>query len=247
MRAIVTGANRGIGRAVAEALIVGGWDVVLAVRDAAGGKETEREIGGSVHLLDLSNPESIARFVAEEGPVDLLVNNAAVSLAGFEPRVVEWTILVNLYGGMELTDGLARRLRPGARVVNVSSGLAELMDAAPEIRRRFLDPRLDRAGLKALVGEFAAAVRRGDWRERGWPRSAYSVSKAGLNAYTRILAQEHPEWRVNAVCPGWVRTRMGGEAAPRSVEEGAASVLWATRLGPDGPTGGFFRDGMVVG
>ena len=75
---------------------------------------------------------------------------------------------------------------------------------------------------------------------------AYNVSKAALNAITRVLAADLPGILVNSVCPGWVRTDMGGAGASRSVEEGAASVLWAARLGPDGPTGGFFRDGNPV-
>jgi NAD(P)-dependent dehydrogenase (short-subunit alcohol dehydrogenase family) len=77
---------------------------------------------------------------------------------------------------------------------------------------------------------------------------AYNVSKAALNAITRVLAADlrSDGILVNSVCPGWVRTDMGGASASRSVEEGAASVLWAARLGPDGPTGGFFRDGNPV-
>jgi NAD(P)-dependent dehydrogenase (short-subunit alcohol dehydrogenase family) len=77
---------------------------------------------------------------------------------------------------------------------------------------------------------------------------AYNVSKAAMNAITRVLALDlrAEGILVNSVCPGWVRTDMGGASAPRSVEEGAASVLWAARLGPDGPTGGFFRDGQPV-
>ena len=77
---------------------------------------------------------------------------------------------------------------------------------------------------------------------------AYNVSKAAMNAITRVLAADlrGTGILVNSVCPGWVRTDMGGAGATRSVEEGAASVLWAARLGPDGPTGGFFRDGRPV-
>ena len=77
---------------------------------------------------------------------------------------------------------------------------------------------------------------------------AYNVSKAAMNAITRVLAADlrGQGILVNSVCPGWVRTDMGGAGASRSVEEGAASVLWAARLGPDGPTGGFFRDGNPV-
>jgi NAD(P)-dependent dehydrogenase (short-subunit alcohol dehydrogenase family) len=77
---------------------------------------------------------------------------------------------------------------------------------------------------------------------------AYNVSKAAMNAITRVLAADlrGRGILVNSVCPGWVRTDMGGPGATRSVEEGAASVLWAARLGPDGPTGGFYRDGNPV-
>ena len=77
---------------------------------------------------------------------------------------------------------------------------------------------------------------------------AYNISKAAMNAITRVLADDlrADGILVNSVCPGWVRTDMGGASASRSVEEGAASVLWAARLGPDGPTGGFFRDGNPV-
>ncbi|MCA9545439.1 MAG: SDR family oxidoreductase, partial [Myxococcales bacterium] len=73
------------------------------------------------------------------------------------------------------------------------------------------------------------------------------VSKAMLNAATRALARElGPAARVNAVCPGWVRTDMGGAAAPRDLAEGAASILWGLSVAPDGPTGGFFRDGAPI-
>ena len=81
----------------------------------------------------------------------------------------------------------------------------------------------------------------------GWV-PPYSVSKAALNAVTRVLAAdlEGTGILVNSACPGWVRTEMGGASAPRSVEEGAASVLWAALLPDDGPTGGFFRDGRPL-
>ena len=84
--------------------------------------------------------------------------------------------------------------------------------------------------------------------KNGWPGSACNVSKVGLNAYTRILARElrGKPVRVNAVCPGWVRTDMGGAGATRSVEEGAKGIVWAATLAVGGPTGGFFRDGEAL-
>lgn len=99
----------------------------------------------------------------------------------------------------------------------------------------------------ALADEFVSSVANGTHERKGWPSSAYSVSKALVNAYTRVLARdlEAKGVRVNAVCPGWVRTRMGGRSAPRSIEEGAAGIVWAA-INANGATGGFFRDGHAV-
>jgi NAD(P)-dependent dehydrogenase (short-subunit alcohol dehydrogenase family) len=72
------------------------------------------------------------------------------------------------------------------------------------------------------------------------------MSKALLNTFTRLLARTLHGQRVNAVCPGWVKTRMGGDQAPRTVERGAAGIVWAATLGNDGPNGGFFRDSKPI-
>jgi carbonyl reductase 1 len=132
--------------------------------------------------------------------------------------------------------------------VMVSSGMGELSGLPPALRARFMDPEMDRAGLDALVRSFVDEVRAGSHRAGGWPSNAYRVSKVALNALVRLLAPTVATRRVkvNAVCPGWVRTRMGGPGASRSVEEGAASVVWAATLGLDGPSGGFFRDGRAI-
>ncbi|MCL2449635.1 MAG: SDR family oxidoreductase, partial [Polyangiaceae bacterium] len=80
----------------------------------------------------------------------------------------------------------------------------------------------------------------------GWPSSAYSVSKVGMNALVRVMARELAgdprRILINAADPGWVRTRMGGPSAPRSVEDGARTPVWLAELPEDGPSGGFFRD-----
>ena len=113
-------------------------------------------------------------------------------------------------------------------------------DRCAEPRRRQLaDPGLTRERLVALMEECVATD------AKGWGTGAYGVSKAALNALTRILARElvPRRIRVNATTPGWVRTDMGGRGAPRSVEEGAASVLFAVTLPEGGPTGKVFRDG----
>jgi carbonyl reductase 1 len=118
----------------------------------------------------------------------------------------------------------------------------------PRLRVEFASPHLTRAGLLTLVEAFVAAVAQNRYREAGWPASAYRVSKVALNALTRILARDLAPRRikVNSVCPGWVRTRMGGASATRDVTAGAKSIVYAATLPDDGPTGGFFRDGRKI-
>ena len=130
----------------------------------------------------------------------------------------------------------------------VSSGMGELAGVEAGLRARFTDPALTRDGVAALAREFVADVVAGRHRERGWPSSAYRVSKIALNALVRVWAPELAGQGIviNAVCPGWVRTDMGGRGAPRSVEKGAASIVWAATLAGGDVTGGFFRDGRRI-
>jgi NAD(P)-dependent dehydrogenase (short-subunit alcohol dehydrogenase family) len=221
--ALVTGANRGIGLAVARDL-ARDHEVILAVRDPAKPPEVAR---ARVEKLDISLPDSISACAARvEGPLDLLVNNAGVYTGS--PREI-WA--VNVRGPLLLTRALAGKLTRGARVVMVTSGLGALSSQPESLVRKLQDPDLTFEDILELCEQ---------------PPGGYGPSKAASNALTRLFARELPEARVNAANPGWVRTDMGGPGAPRSVEQGAASVLWACRLPPDGPTGGVFRDGLAT-
>ncbi len=250
--ALVTGANRGLGLETARQLIGRGFEVVVAARNGAEGERAARELGAraTALTLDVADPQSIeraARSLAPDLVLDALVNNAGTSLDGFDAKVASATIETNYRGAVRVTDALLGRLAPNANIVMVSSGMGELHHAAPELRRRLLERSLDRSALDALVDDFLSRVRDGARDLGGWPKNAYSVSKIALNAFTRILAPALRDGRrVNAVCPGWVRTRMGGSAASRSVERGAAGIVWAATLGADGPNGGFFRDGHAL-
>lgn len=234
--ALVTGAARGLGLATCELLAERGFEVLATSRN------------DPRYPLDVTSDDSVRRLVEQLSGrvIDVLVNNAGVALDGFDARVAARTLDVNFFGALRVTDAMLPLLAPRARVVMVSSGMGELSVVAPALQRKLLDASLDREALAALMRAFVDDVGHGRHAAAGWPSSAYSVSKVGLNALTRVLAREHPTLRVNAVCPGWVRTAMGGGSAPRSVREGAASIAWAATLSEDGPTGGFFRDGRAI-
>jgi NAD(P)-dependent dehydrogenase (short-subunit alcohol dehydrogenase family) len=227
--ALVTGANRGLGLETSRQLLVKGLTVVMAGRDQALLERARRTVGDDEQrravavAMDVTDPESIVaahRIVSERlGPVDVLVNNAAVLLFENEdalsipPDAYRDTFDTNVFGVIEVcrtfVPEMARR-RYG-RIVNVSSG----------------------AGQLATMSTYAPA---------------YSMSKTALNAFTRILASTYRDAGVlvNAVDPGWVRTDMGGPSAPRSPQEGADTIVWLATLPDDGPTGGFFHDRHAI-
>ena len=255
--AVVTGGNRGLGLETCRQLASRGMRVVLAARDGRAGQNAarglrERGLAVESRRLDVNDAESIARFAegwAQGGrEVDLLVNNAGFLSDRFDAAVARHTLAVNCFGPIQLTDRLLPLLSERAAVVMVSSGVGALSVVSPRLRERLADPGLTRDALTALLIGFVDDVESGAYRAQGWPRSAYRVSKIGLNAFTRILARELAGGgiRVNAVCPGWVRTAMGGRGAPRGVEEGARSIIAAATLPPDGPSGVFFRDGRPI-
>jgi carbonyl reductase 1 len=245
--AVVTGANRGIGREIARQLVQNGMRVLATSRDADEGRKSAKAIGAESVTLDVTDENGIEQLAKSlSGGLDVLVNNAGIALDGFDAQVAEKTAAVNVFGAMHVTDRLLPRMHPGARIVNVSSGMGDLSGVSRQLRERFEDPGLTRAGLTELVNSFVRDVAAGVHEKNGWPSSGYRVSKIALNAYTRILARELAndprKILVNAACPGWVRTRMGGNGAPRSVEEGADTPTWLA-LQPEGaPSGGLFRD-----
>ncbi|MEM6634550.1 MAG: SDR family NAD(P)-dependent oxidoreductase [Pseudomonadota bacterium] len=222
--ALVTGANRGIGREVTRQLAEDHhFHVFVGCRNIEKGQEVAKLIGQFAKAveLDVSDPASVTSALAEidaaHGCLDVLVNNAGVdydtdqSAHTADLARVRRAFETNLFGAWAMIIAAVPLLKRGddSRIVNVSSGSGSLSDMSA-----------------------------------GTP--GYGIAKAGLNALTIKTAAELKDLGVlvNAVCPGWVATDMGGGGRP--VAEGAKGVVWAATLPTDGPTGGFFRDGKPI-
>jgi NAD(P)-dependent dehydrogenase (short-subunit alcohol dehydrogenase family) len=220
--AVVTGANRGIGLEVCRQLAATDYAVVLGSRDEGKGRKAVASLGdlGNVFLrqLDVSDDESVnaaASWVEERfGRCDALVNNAAI-----------------------LYDAWARA--ESADLTVVHEALETNLFGAWRTTLALL-PMMRAAGGGRIVN---VSSQGGSLAGMGARTPAYNVSKAALNALTRTLAAElrSDGILVNAICPGWTDTDMGGPGG-RPVADGAASVVWGVTLPDDGPTGGFFRD-----
>lgn len=215
---LITGANRGIGFAIAKSLAQqGGFQLLLAARHQKDAEEAVAQIGAGIALrLDLTDPllleQKALQIEQQYGPVDVLINNAAMlhstDVQHTNAEDLLLSLSVNTVAPFVLCKAFGQRMkqRGYGRIVNLSSGWGSFSE-----------------GLEGPA--------------------CYAISKAALNAVTVSCARDlMPEVKVNAVCPGWVRTRMGGEAADLSPEQGAETPVWLATLADDGPTGAFFRN-----
>ncbi len=224
--AVVTGANRGIGFEICRQLgRHGGVRVVLTARDATKGNAAARKLrdeglGVEFHPLDVTSEPSVKTFAgwleATCKRCDILVNNAGVML---DPR------------GSRVLDSK----------VKTYHDTLETNLIGPLLLIQALAPLMKKNGYGRIVNLSSG---QGQLSDMGAGTPAYRVSKTALNALTRTLAAElqGSGILVNAMCPGWVKTDMGGPGAPRTVEQGADTVAWLATLPDDGPSGGFFRD-----
>jgi NAD(P)-dependent dehydrogenase (short-subunit alcohol dehydrogenase family) len=232
--ALVTGANKGIGYAIAAGLGAQGIRILVGARDDAArdaAVERLRTAGADAHgvRIDVTDDESVAAAAADIearfGRLDVLVNNAGIS-GPFDPvtwqqnpttldlDVLRSVVDVNVYGVVRVTNAMLPLLRrsPAPRIVNASSSMGSL------------------------------------GRQPGPIMAAYSPSKTFLNGLTTQYARAFADTPiiVNAACPGLVATDFNGFAGDRTAEQGAATAIRLATLPDDGPRGGFFEDAGVV-
>lgn len=226
--AVVTGANRGIGLEVVRQLAREGFITVLCARDLEKGRAAAASLASeglepAVVALDVTSGDSVRAAIAEImelfGRIDVLVNNAAILKEGMTP---EDASVLDVSADLVMETYLTNTVGP----------LRLIQAVVPIMQER---------GYGRIVNVSSGAGQLDDMRH-GFP--AYRMSKVALNALTRITASELGAGtiKVNAACPGWVRTELGGANATRSVEEGAETVVWLATLPDNGPSGGFFRD-----
>ncbi|GAA1559814.1 SDR family oxidoreductase [Kribbella lupini] len=231
--ALVTGANKGIGKHIARLLAAEGYTVYVGSRDAGRGQQAVEEIsaGARLLILDVSDPDGIEKAAAQVDQLDVLVNNAGVALSLDPPAATDVeefrrTYEINVFGTVAVTNAFLPALRrsPHPRIVNVSSGTASLTWSTNP------NPQFS-------PGSGTAA--------------AYRSSKAALNALTVFYAQTlvADGFKVNALAPGARATDLTPRAAAVGGDpvEAAQGALHLALLSDDGPTGGFFSwDGTLV-
>jgi NAD(P)-dependent dehydrogenase (short-subunit alcohol dehydrogenase family) len=220
--ALITGANKGLGRETAARLLAEGHTVWVTARDERLGQEAADQIGARFVALDVTDQGSVdaaaARIEEEHGELDVLVNNAGI--AGDRAPMPEITVEhvrrvyeTNVFGVVRVTQAFVPLLLRSATpvVVNVSSGMGSLAVTS--------DPERLESTLISL---------------------GYASSKAALNMLTSQYAKAYPQMRINAVDPGYTATDLNQRRGTQTVEDGAKAIVWAAGIGPDGPSGGFF-------
>ncbi|MFD3451826.1 SDR family oxidoreductase [Streptomyces sp. NPDC058691] len=229
---LITGANKGLGYETARRLIAEGHTVWIGARDAGRGREAAERLGARFVVLDVTDDASVAaaaRTVEADGGLDVLINNAGIEVRRADNSVVptvettadamRQTFETNVFGVVRVTHAFLPLLRGSAApvIVNVSSGLASLHHVSDADQPAYLFPGLD-----------------------------YPASKLAVNMITVQYAKALPDFRVNAVEPGFTKTDLNGNTGFQTVEEGAEIIVRMATVASDGPTGGYFdRNGVL--
>ncbi|SFH55117.1 NAD(P)-dependent dehydrogenase, short-chain alcohol dehydrogenase family [Priestia megaterium] len=226
--ALVTGGNRGIGYELVRQLAMDGFKVILTSRNSETGHEAVQKLKAS-HLdvsyvvMDISNEASILKAAAtvseQYGRLDVLINNAGIYLG-------ENQKLVNIDPSI------------------LEKTLATNFFGAYHVIRSFM-PLMEQQSYGRIINVSSEYGAMSEMSSSGV--GAYKLSKLILNGLTQLIAAESGnDIKINAVDPGWVSSDMGGLSAPRTPEQAARSIIWLATIGPEGPSGGFFKDGKQI-
>ena len=228
----------------------------MTARDSHRGIEAQKGIAGDLDLrkidalrhnnegflepkyrpLDVQSPQSISHLVDDlnrEHPdgIDILVNNAGIAVEtvqGFRLATVDQTLATNYYGTLNMTEGLLPLVaKKQGRIVNMSSMLGKLKKYPAPIAERFREAK-EVSEVTELVNEFRNAIAAGDHEEKGWPSSAYAVSKSAVTAISKIMGQKSLKKHgvlVNSCCPGFVRTEMTHGRGKKSPDQGTRTPV----------------------
>jgi NAD(P)-dependent dehydrogenase (short-subunit alcohol dehydrogenase family) len=220
---LVTGANKGIGREVARQLAAKGFHVFVGARNEKAGRKAAEEIAArngkatflEIDVSDNGNVANAAReFSKNADHLDVLVNNAGIIADGDDAI-------------LEAGDDVLRKT-----LETNTLGPLRVTRAFSPLLRKAKAPRV--INVSSGGGQLTGGA-------DGWA-PAYCISKTALNGVTVQLAAALPKFAINSVCPGWVRTDMGGRNASRSVEEGSDTIVWLASEAPHELTGKFLRD-----
>jgi NAD(P)-dependent dehydrogenase (short-subunit alcohol dehydrogenase family) len=222
---LITGANRGLGRAAARQLVAAGHTVYIGARDEAAGRAAAAELGARSVQLDVTDDASVAAAITRidaDGGLDVLVNNAGIAMLALNGPDALTMFDTNAVSIVRVTEAALPLLKRSANpvVVNVSSALGSF--AANH------DPARPASQVSAIV---------------------YGATKAAVSMLTVQYARAVPEIRFNAVEPGYTATELGGRSNDqgRPVEISARTIVRMAGIGSDGPTGTFQEDDGVLG
>jgi NAD(P)-dependent dehydrogenase (short-subunit alcohol dehydrogenase family) len=226
--ALVTGGNRGIGYELVKQLAQEGFKVILAGREPEAGQEATQKLKKlnldvSFVVMDVDNQESIrqASITLNEryGRLDVLINNAGVYLGENEKLLT---------------------MDPSI----LEKSMATNFFGSYHVIQSFI-PIMEKHGYGRIINVSSGYGEMREMSQQGV--GAYKLSKLALNGLTQLIAAEiKGDIKINAVCPGWVSTDMGGPSAPKSPKQAAENILWLATIGLEGPNGGFFRDGIRI-
>ena len=225
-RTLITGSNKGLGYETARQLVAAGHVVYVGARDPERGRQAALRLGARFVRLDVTDNASVAaaaKLIASDGGLDVLVNNAGIEGRTADNKVIgpaeetaqhmQSLFDTNVFGIVRTLQAFLPLLQRSVApvVVNVSSGLSRTAGLA--------DP---------------------DGPVHFYPGVAYPASKTALDMITVQYAKAFPNMKINAVDPGYTATDLNGGTGTQTVEQGAAVIVTMARIGPDGPTGGYF-------